>query len=243
VPDDTAGRCEVDWDVVAQLAVVTSVLILVWQTRALKLQIARGEMQSVYDRYLEITKIEVADPRLHKMFLYGRDYARFADLTDEELHERALSLLIFDQFALIFNMSKRPRLWSMLRYLSRRFRLIGNRRWIRGILDRRRTIWEINEEYVRLVLTNPHLIKSWRDWGLGETWEGSEFYMFVEDVISVWEAGRRAGLSGEAEGNAKVPAQRVASDPAGSGHEPTTTASSVELPSLAGASETEGEDE
>lgn len=216
-----------NWDTIAQLAVLASVLILVWQTRALKVQIARSEMQSVYDRYLEITKIEVSEPRLHRMFLYGRDFERFAHLSEDELHERALSLLIFDQFALIFNMSKRPRPLALLRYMARRFAFIGNRRWVRASLDRRRTIWEINEDYVRQVLTNPRLIRSWRDWGLGETWEGSEFHTFVEEVIDIWHAGRSPDRTAEPSTGPVVPVQRVASEtePAES-----VTASAPEVP-------------
>lgn len=197
-----------DWNLLAQLAVVVSVLVLVWQTRALKLQIARTELQTVYDRYLEITKIEVAEPKLHKMFLYGRDYRRFGHLTPDQLHERALSLLIFDQFAMIFNMSRRPNLVRLAAHVSRKIRFIGNRRWVRGYLDRHRTVWEINEDYVRLVLTNPHLITSWREWGLGETWEGSEFHRFVETVIAAWEATGTATLS-------KPPAQRSSTNRSG----------------------------
>lgn len=176
-----------DLETIERIAIIISVLVLVWQTRALKIQIARGELQATYNRYLELTKIEAADPTLHKMFFYGKDFERFSFLTEEQLRERALSLLIFDQFAFLFNMSKQPLLWRIARMICRHISFIWKMAACQRFFDRHRSVWEINADYVAGVLTNPMLVRSWREWGLGETWQGSQFHEFVERVITQWQ--------------------------------------------------------
>jgi hypothetical protein len=176
------------------IAIILSLIVLVWQTRALKVQIARGELQAVYNRYLELTKIESTTPTLHKMFIYGKDFERFSYLTDEQLRERALSLLIFDQFAFLFNMSGQPFLFRVGRLICRRVPALWRAQFCKSFFDRHRTVWEINAEYVAGVLTNPLLIRAWRDWGLGETWQGSQFYEFVEQVIRQWQEQKGASI-------------------------------------------------
>ena len=174
-----------------QIAVIITMLILALQTRALRLQISRTDLQSIYNRYLDLTKIEVQEPTLHKMFFYGKDFDRLSSLTPEQLHERALSLLIFDQFALLYNMSKQP-LWSSIsRSALRRIPFLWRANSCQKFFDRHRTVWEINAEYVTSVLTNPLLIRSWTEWGLGETWRGSQFYEFVNQTIEAWEKEQR----------------------------------------------------
>lgn len=176
-----------DWEELERIAVVASVAILIWQTRALRQQMARGEIQAIYDRYLELTKIELEDPTLHRMFLYGRDYGRLVGMPADQLHDRALSLLIFDQFAMLYNMSEWSLIAATMRWIGIRMPRLGNTRCYRRLLDRRRSVWEINQAYVAGVLTNPLLIRSWRDWGLGETWRGSEFHGYVQEIIECWE--------------------------------------------------------
>jgi hypothetical protein len=177
-------------DQIGQIAVVLSVVVLAAQARALRTQVARSEMQTVYGRYLEITKIEIENPLLHRMFLYGNDFARLSQLSPEELHQRALSLLVFDQFALIFNMSKRSFGTRIGWWLVEHVPPISRSRSVRRFLDHRRTIFEINADYINGVLTNPLLIQAWKDWGLGGTWAGSEFYDFVEKIIADWTRER-----------------------------------------------------
>jgi hypothetical protein len=174
-----------------QIAVILTMLILALQTRALRMQISRSDLQSIYNRYLDLTKIEVKEPTLHKMFFYGRDFDRLSALTPEQLHDRALSLLIFDQFALLYNMSKQP-LWSRLsRSALRRVPFFWRTKVCQRFLDRHRTVWEINADYVEGVITNPLLIQAWRDWGLGETWRGSQFFEFVNETIDSWQEEQR----------------------------------------------------
>jgi hypothetical protein len=167
------------------LALIVTLLLLFWQMTSLRVQMKRSELQSVYDRYLEITKLEIEHGELHQMFMYDEMRKDLADLQPSDLKLRALAVLIFDQFAYIYNMSARPTLLAPLR---RATDLLSRKRDLprlpRRFLDRHRSIFEINREYILHVVRNPVLVRAWREWGLGETWMGSEFYRFVEQSLA-----------------------------------------------------------
>lgn len=185
---------------IGEIVLMITLIILIWQTILLRSDIRQSSIQNIYDRYQRVGFMEVVFPQLEKMTMFPDIYERLKNLSDEEIQLRALSLFIFDQFALIFNLGERQRFIKKLdRFLGRTLRnnKVQNSWLIRHMPGKTRlasswndfveqgnNIWEINEPYIRQVLKNPILIHCWQDLGLSETWKGTGFYKLVEEVIA-----------------------------------------------------------
>lgn len=185
---------------VAEVVLLITLIVLLWQTVMLRSDMRKSSIQNIYDRYQRIGFMEVFSPQLEKMTMFPDTYERLKNLSDDEIKLRALSLFIFDQFALIFNLGERPRLvrrldkflrgilqnkklqgsW-LVRHISGKTRLASI--WD-NFVEQGNNIWEINEQYIRQVLKNPILIHCWRDLGLSETWKGTGFHELVEEIIA-----------------------------------------------------------
>ncbi len=195
-----------------------TLLVLIWQTRSTRLEMRKTAVRSVYDRYLEITKMEVQYPELHKMFMDSQTLEALSKLPENEMRQRALSMFVFDQFAMIFNLGERKSLLSRIdravsqiitrgrifRWWNRRVdasrscakldyiakkiisRLII--KWWKRQVEASRTLFDINEDYIRRVMSNPVVIRCWRDWKLGDTWKGSEYYDYIENLVEGFTA-------------------------------------------------------
>lgn len=169
---------------VEEIVLIATLIVLIWQTASLKAQIKKSELQAIYNRYLELTKLEVDEPALHKMFMYREHYAQLpGKLTAGELRERALALLIFDQFSMIYNMSSSPNPFGVFAWFVNKLPELRIIAPARRFIDRHRTPFEINREYIERVVANPLMVRAWREWGLGDTWRGSEFYRFAEEAM------------------------------------------------------------
>jgi SAM-dependent methyltransferase len=191
------------------LVLFATLLVLIWQTAATRREMRQAAVRNIYDRYMEIGKMEISHPELHMMFMEPEALeTATTKLSADDLRTRALALLILDQFALIFNLGDKPRLLyqmgSALEKLPEQSRV---RRWWRGYADRHRTVFDINKDYIASVVTNPMVRRAWSDLGLGVTWKGSMFYEFVERCLSDSDATRRAEVSGEQLANPQAPTE------------------------------------
>lgn len=190
-----------------------TLFVFMWQSYATRQEMRKTAIRNVYDRYLEITKMEVQYPELHKMFVDEHTLRMLDQLSENQVKQRALSMFMFDQFALIFNLGERKSLvvridnilkqgsktGRVFRWWNRRVkksRLLAKQdRIVRKMLNRSvvkwwnrrveasKTLFDINEDYIRHVMSNPVVVKCWRDWKLGETWKGSEYYDYINNLI------------------------------------------------------------
>jgi hypothetical protein len=185
---------------IGDIVLLVTLVVLVWQVILLRSDMRQKSIQNIYDRYQRVGFMEVLFPQLEKMTMFPEIYERLGNLSDDDIKLRALSLFIFDQFALIFNLGERSR---FVRRFDTFFRSILQNKSVRGswlvrhmpgkrklagiwnrFVERGNNIWEINEQYIRQVLRNPILIHCWRDLGLSETWKGTGFYELVEEIIA-----------------------------------------------------------
>lgn len=142
-------------------------------------------LMRVYDRYQDITKLEIANPHLHRMFMDVAASEELRSLTDEELRVRAMSLLIFDQFAMIYNISHRPSLpRAVISILLKTAHRIGLFRSINADRIFGMTVWDYNKDYVDSVFSNPVILRAWRQWKLGDTWRGSPFAGYIDALLA-----------------------------------------------------------
>lgn len=162
-----------------------TLLVLIWQAWLGRREIRKGAIRNIYDRWLEINRLEVEHPTLHRMFMSKEVFAQLDQSDDEEIRTRALSLFIFDQFAMIYNLGERQSRLTLIDPLVRRIlRSPRLREWWLDYLDRRRTLLDINQSYIEAVMANPLVRRCWTELRLGETWKGSRFYEFVESAIA-----------------------------------------------------------
>jgi len=190
-----------------------TLLVLIWQTAGARREMRQAAIRNIYDRYMEIGKLEVVHPELHKMFMDADTLAATTEmLSPEDLKLRALALLVLDQFALIFNLGERRsglyRLDPMIRRLPDRSPI---RHWWAAYADRHRTVFDINKDYIAAVVKNPMVRRAWAELGLGVTWKGSMFYDFVERCLAEDErvTPRLSGGSTSSAGRPNGPTARV----------------------------------
>jgi len=182
------------------IAILLSVGVLSWQIWLNTREMRKAAVRNIYDRYLEITKMEVQYPELHRMFM-GRDaFAELSTLGEQEVRTRALSMFVFDQFALIMNLGERPSLYTRVDPVVSRLLVIPFlRTWWKGVVDRNRTLFDINKDYIEEVMTNPLVTRCWKDWRLGQTWKGSEFFDYINNIVT--EADKHSKQAEPAQGN------------------------------------------
>lgn len=161
-----------------------TLLVLIWQTRATRQEMRKTAIRNIYDRWLETTKMEVQYPELHKMFMDNQTLKALKRLSEDELRQRALSMFIFDQFAMIFNLGERKSLYARLDHLVKRILRRGRiLAWWNRRVEANRTLFDLNEDYIRRIMSNPTVIRCWRDFKLGETWKDSEYYHYIDNLI------------------------------------------------------------
>jgi drug/metabolite transporter (DMT)-like permease len=162
-----------------------SVLALIWQTRLTRIEMHKGGIRHMYDRWLEISKLEIKYPELHKMFMDPSKLKRLESLTPEELRKRALALVLFDQFSMIYHLGLRRSIWQVweesgLRGVLKEYKPSEiKKRW----KEDSKTLYDINYEYIREIMGNPETRKCWAEYLLGETWQGFSFHDEIEKFI------------------------------------------------------------
>ena len=181
-----AGNVAVETTIILWTMIILflTMVILIWQTWLTRVEMRKNAVRNIYERYLEINKLEVEYPILHEMFMDAETLDKLQHLSDEEMRKRALSLFIFDQFALIYNLGERPTLYRKIDPYLRR--LLGKGwllQWWNDFVDRKRSLLDINESYVHGIMSNPEVVKCWREYGLGKTWYGSRYFDFINQLI------------------------------------------------------------
>jgi hypothetical protein len=157
-----------------------------FQTRSIAKEMRRASIRHIYDRWHNISEYEIRYPNLHRMLMDKETLVELDDkLNDDDMKTRALSLLIFDQFAMIYNLGEKKTWWDRLNkpalVILRPLKLY---KWWNQKRDENRSLLDINREYIKNVMRNPITQKCWRDYRLGETWRGTRFYDDVEVIIS-----------------------------------------------------------
>ncbi|HCJ67693.1 MAG TPA: hypothetical protein DHV62_10375 [Elusimicrobia bacterium] len=167
------------------IVMIFTLLVMIWQTWLTRIEMRKTAVREIYARYLEINKLEVENPALHKMFMDKKTFEELKNLPEDELRKRALSLFIFDQFAMIYNLGERKSVYLKLNpYIKKLFKEGKILEWWEDFIDRKRSLLDINESYIWGIMTNPEVIKCWKDYKLGETWKGSKYYEYVSNIIN-----------------------------------------------------------
>ncbi len=160
-------------------------MILLRQTSLLLTEMRKTSVRHMYDRWTEINKFEVSHPELHRMLMPPDTYQELAEqLSDDEIKTRALSLLVFDQFSMMYHSGEKATIWdnadNVVRPLCRALRLEA---WWDVLRDRHRSLIDINREYIADVISNPIVRRCWRDWRLGETWKGTRMGRELDRMV------------------------------------------------------------
>jgi hypothetical protein len=145
----------------SELLLAISLIFMALQAVLLRKSIQKQSVKSLYDRWLEISKIEINDPQFHKMLL-SKDVAhklKALDLPDGEFKLRAYAVLIFDTFA-----------WEYFH---------GN------------PAGDATTPYIQFVLSNPVYRKCWYEYHVRDTWVGSPFQSFVDNILRGTERNAR----------------------------------------------------
>lgn len=213
---------------VDQMVLLGTLLVLIYQVAMQRRDLRKGDYRYIYDRWARISEYEIQNPALHRL-LYDHSFAKDLDTLDEEKTRlRALALLVLDQFALIFKTGDRYSVFT--KYEGLVGPILARNRWLRELWaaqkERHKTVFEYNEDYIRGILCNPAMIRCWRDYKLGETWMGDEFYEYVNQVIREHETGQTVGIQAReayrfGKGHRRAqPSERVAESvkPITSGH-------------------------
>ena len=173
---------------VVVLQAVVSVLalfLLLRRTKSLLMEMRRAAVRHVYDGWKQVNEHEVQYPELHRL-LMPTDVLQTvgASLNESELRLRALSLLVFDQFSLMYHQGEYITWWERAHRPARwLLSWIGLARWWDWKRDQNRSLLDINRQYLIDVMRNPLARRCWVDWRLGETWEGTRFARDVEDIL------------------------------------------------------------
>lgn len=158
---------------VGDILVGISVLVLVWQTYLLRKEIEQQLVQELYGRWGKATELEVKYPSFHKMVVSKQVLMAIKKLSRSELRDRALAWYVFDTVAPIWRQT-RPGWWKR-----------GWEKVVRVI--KKKDGLEFHDEVslgIERMMTNPNLQKAWCDWRLREEYKGTEFQVFVDEMIA-----------------------------------------------------------
>jgi len=110
---------KIDFDFgIADLILIATLLILIWQTWLLRKDIKANAIRDLYSKWNEVSKMEVKCPKFHKMLMSEKYYYELKDLTEEELKERALAHMVLDVFSMIYHEEKSKILESNEPYIK-----------------------------------------------------------------------------------------------------------------------------
>ena len=105
------------------LLIFLTFVVIAWQTYLIKREMDRNVLRDLYSRWLEIGKLEYANPELHKMLMDRKTYERFKKMSDSALKQRALAWIIFDVFSMMYEQKGVRHTEETNRYLRK---VLGN---------------------------------------------------------------------------------------------------------------------
>jgi len=104
---------------IADIILIITLLILIWQTWLLRKTIKTNTFQSIYDKYFDLDRLIIDHPELQKYITREEVYQKIKDSSEEELKSKSFIELVLDICELIYYQKKMGAYPAEITYIER----------------------------------------------------------------------------------------------------------------------------